>query len=147
MIRRRALLLVPAAALSAGSAAAQGQPVTSVPPEDAAAIQRTIRGQLDAFARDDAPAAYALAAPNIHAMFPNADTFLSMVRRAYPQVYRPRQSEFSTLERRNGIVVQEVELVGPDNQPVIAAYTMERDAAGTWRITGCSLLPSVRATT
>ena len=131
------------ALLLPGIAAAQD----TLSPGDAAAIERTIRGQLDAFGRDDAAGAYRYAAPNVREAFPTADGFMAMVRRSYAPVYRPRQVEFSELARRNGVVVQDVELVGPDGRPVVAAYTLERDRQGGWAITGCSLLPSVRATT
>lgn len=139
----RVLLLVLAVMLPAGAARAQA----ALGPGDGAAIERVIRGQLDAFGRNDAAGAYQYAAPNIRELFPTADGFMAMVRRGYTPVYRPRQVEFSELAVRNGTVVQEVELVGPDGRPVTAAYTLERDGHGGWLITGCTLLPSVRATT
>ena len=139
----RPLLLALALLLPAGVAGAQ----TALTPGDGAAIERVIRGQMEAFGRDDAAGAYGYAAPNIHEAFPTAEGFLDMVRRGYAPVYRPRQVEFSELAVRNGVVVQDVELVGPDGRAVTAAYTMERDGRGGWVITGCSLVPSVRATT
>ena len=36
--------------------------------------------------------------------------------------------------------MQRVELVGPDGHGATALYTMEREADGTWRISGCSLV-------
>ena len=139
----RALLLVMALLLPAGAAGAQ----VTLGPGDGVAIERVIRGQMDAFGRDDAAGAYRYAAPNVRQVFPTAEGFLDMVRRGYAPVYRPRQVEFSELAVRNGVVVQDVELVGPDGRAVTAAYTLERDGQGGWVITGCSLLPSVRATT
>ena len=125
--------------------AAWAQPVLG--PGDGAAIERTIRAQLDAFRRDDAPGAYRYAAPNVREAFPTPDGFMAMVRQSYAPVYRPRQVEFSELAARDGTVEQDVELVGPDGRPVVAAYTLERDGQGGWLITGCALLPSVRAAT
>jgi len=108
------------------------------------AIQGVITQQIDAFRRDDGPAAFAFAAPGIQSQFGTPERFLDMVRRAYPPVHRPRAVEFSELLQRDGGIVQQVELVGPDGATRLALYTMERDGAGHWRIAGCSLVPSVR---
>lgn len=70
-----------------------------------------------------------------------------MVRRAYPPVYRPRSVDSSELMVGDGTVVQQVELVGPDGASVLALYSMERDAAGQWRISGCILTKSARSGT
>lgn len=107
-------------------------------------IRDVIARQLQAFRHDDAEGAYAFAAPSIRRSFPTAAEFMDMVRRGYPPVYRPRTQEFSELARRDGEVVQEVELVGPDGRAVLAVYTMERDASGRWLISACRLIPSVR---
>ncbi len=138
--------MTPAAALLALLLAlpawAQGLP-PEVTQGDQAAIRGVIGRQLDAFKRDDAAAAYAFAAPNVREIFPTPDGFMAMVRRGYPPVYRPREAEFSELALRDGAIVQEVELVGPDGRPVLALYTMVRDGAG-WKIAACVLVPSVR---
>ena len=60
----------------------------------AASSRAIIERQFDAFARDDAEAAYALADPAIKHMFGDADHFLAMVRDRYPPVYRHRSVEF-----------------------------------------------------
>lgn len=69
------------------------------------------------------------------------------MRRAYPAVHRPRVVDFIKLRLDEGVIVQKVELVGPDGTPELALYTMERDPAGTWRIAGCVLVPSERVGT
>ncbi|WP_119419982.1 DUF4864 domain-containing protein [Desertibaculum subflavum] len=109
---------------------------------DRAAIERTIRGQIEAFGRDDAAAAFAFAAPAIREMFGTPENFLGMVRNGYAAVYRPREVEFRALVTVAEIVVQQVLVVGPDGRAQIALYTMERQADGTWRINGCSLVAS-----
>ncbi len=116
----------------------------TVPPADEAAIQLTIRRQIEAFRRDDAPAAYAFAAPGIQRDFGTPERFLDMVRRAYPTVYRPRTVEFGAIRAEDGAVIQEVELVGSSGQSERALYTMQRDAAGVWRIAACTLVRSNR---
>ena len=114
---------------------------------DRMAIQGVITRQIDAFRRDDAAAAFAFASPGIQAQFGTPDRFLDMVRHAYPAVHRPRAMEFTGLRPGEGGVVQEVELVGPDGALQLALYSMERDAAGAWRIAGCALVPSARVGT
>ncbi len=116
-------------------------PVSS---EDRASIQGVITRQLEAFRQDDAGAAFAFATPELQARFGTAERFLDMVRRAYKPVYRPRVAEFSELARQDGVLVQELELVGPQGETVLALYTMEPDGAGGWRISACVLIPSVR---
>ena len=127
----------------AGTATAQTLP-PGITPTDRTAIETTIRSQLDSFQHDDAPGAYAFAAPSIQRIFPDPETFIDMVRRGYPPIYRPRSTEFSELALRDGDLIQEVELVGPDGRPALALYTMERAPDGRWLIAGCALVPSVR---
>ncbi len=142
-MRAAAALLLWLVLAGAGAAAAQGLP-PGVTADDRAAIQSVINQQLRAFQQDDAAGAYAFAAPSIQRMFPDPGIFMDMVRRSYAPVYRPKQAEFSALAERDGALVQEVELVGPDGHAVLALYMMERGADGLWRISGCSLVPSTR---
>ena len=138
----RALLLL--CLLLAGPARAQD---AGLPQADRDAIRSVITTQLDAFRRDDAPGAYAEAAPGIKQLFPSPEIFLDMVRRGYPPVYRPRSAEFTTVTTEDGQIVQRVEIVGPDGDTHEALYTMEREPDGTWRIAGCVLTQSVRVGT
>lgn len=133
----RAMLLL---ACLLGAPAALAQPA----PADEAAIHSTITGQIDAFRHDDAERAFAFAAPSIQGMFGTAGNFLAMVQRGYPPVYRPRSADFTTLTDENGEIVQLVELIGPDGLAYTARYTMEHEADGSWRISGCQLLESRR---
>ena len=137
----RALLLC---LLLAGPVRAQDAALSQA---DRDTIRSVITSQLDAFRRDDAPGAYAEAAPGIRRLFPTPDIFLEMVRRGYPPVYRPRSAEFTSLATEDGQLVQRVEIVGPDGEAHIALYTMEREPDGTWRIAGCVLTESVRVGT
>ncbi|HEY7687223.1 MAG TPA: DUF4864 domain-containing protein [Dongiaceae bacterium] len=131
-ISRLLLLILPLLALPA---AAQ-----DVPPADAQAIHDVIQSQLDAFQRDDAATAYSYAAPSIKQMFTTPEIFMEMVKTGYQPVYRPREVEFRDLGDVNGALVQDVFLVGPDGQPVIARYSMQKQPDGSWRINGCSLM-------
>ena len=113
-------------------------------PADEAAIHTVITSQIDAFRRDDADGAFAFAAPNIQSMFGNPARFLAMVQQGYKPVYRPRSMDFTALTEEDGEIVQLVELIGPDGLAYTARYTMEQEADGSWRISGCQMLESKR---
>jgi hypothetical protein len=122
-------------------APAAGQMPADVSAADRAAIRGIIESQMAAFQRDDGAAAFAFASPSIQAMFGTPENFLAMVRSGYAAVYRPRAVTFENMIAGDvGQPVQLVRVVGPDGQPMIAAYEMTRLPDGTWRINGCVLL-------
>jgi hypothetical protein len=110
----------------------------ATPPEVRALIER----QLDAFARDDAEGAYALAAPGIKEQFPDSDTFMAMVRKSYAPVYRHRSVEFGDFTDGGDKVEQILTIVDEDNEVWTAIYKLGRQPDGAWRITGCILVKS-----
>jgi Tfp pilus assembly protein PilP len=107
--------------------------------EDREAIQQVIRKQLDAFQRDDEAEAFSYAAPAIQARFKTPAEFMRMVRSEYEAVYRPRSTRFLEAFLLNGQVMQPLEVEAPDTSIIVAFYFMERQADGTWRISGCLL--------
>jgi len=111
--------------------------------ESAAAHSRaTIERQFEAFARDDAEAAYALADPTIKQMFVDADHFLAMVRDRYAPVYRHRNVEFGDFAESGDDASLTATLVDNDNVVWTALYSLRRDANGDWLISGCVLVQS-----
>ena len=106
---------------------------------DRSAIRDVIERQIEAFRRDDGPAAFGYASPSIQGMFGSPETFMDMVRQGYRPVYRPRAVEFREIVTLQGMPTQKVHLIGPDGRPVTAFYPMSRQADGTWRIEGCYL--------
>ena len=70
--------------------------------DDVSAAQSVIRAQEQAFARDDAAAAYSHAAPEIKQLFPQAEIFLQMVQQAYPPVHRHKSFEFGEARAAGG---------------------------------------------
>ena len=110
-------------------------------PEDKAAFQTIITGQIEAFRADDGARAYAYAAPVIQRIFPNPDVFMNMVRQGYQPVYRPQSFTFgeATLSA-SGRPIQKVSVVGPDGISYEAIYTMERQPDGSWKISGCAIV-------
>lgn len=135
LVRRLTLIAV---LLLAGPALARAD--EAVAPADAAAIQQTIQGQMNAFKIDDWNAAFAFASPTIQTKFQSPQIFSQMVTQAYQPVYRPRGVEFREIEASEFGPTQEVFVVGPDGLSYLAYYTMEKQADGSWRISGCYLV-------
>jgi hypothetical protein len=104
-------------------------------------FQRIITDQISAFRADDGPTAYSFAAPVVRNIFPTPEIFMSMVKRGYPQVYRPQSFNFTeALIDPMGRPAQKMLVVGPDGKTYEALYSMEKQPDGTWRISGCTLL-------
>ncbi|MGX1105314.1 MULTISPECIES: DUF4864 domain-containing protein [Bradyrhizobium] len=108
--------------------------------DDVGAAQAVIRAQEQAFGRDDAAAAYSHAAPAIRQIFPQADIFMSMVQNQYAPVYRHRSFEFGEARSDGDRIAQRVHIVDANGEAWEALYTLERQADGSLKITGCSLL-------
>jgi hypothetical protein len=106
---------------------------------DAAAIRAVVEQQLDAFARDDARRAFALATSGIRARFGTAEAFMAMVRADYPVVYRPRRVDFDKPVVLEGEIMQPVRMIDAEGATWMALYPMQRQANGGWRINGCQL--------
>lgn len=133
--------LIAAAAMTVALAAGAGAAPDARPSDaDRDAVRAVIVAQMEAFLADDAEGAYAFAAPSIRSMFPTAEVFMRMVRRGYRPVYRARDPLFTRSRLlEEGRIVQEVSLTGPDGGGWTAVYTLERQADGDWKITGCYL--------
>jgi hypothetical protein len=108
--------------------------------DDVAAAQNVIRAQERAFSHDDAAAAYSHAAPAIKEIFPDAGIFMSMVQNSYAPVYRHRSFEFGEARSEGDWIAQRVHIIDANGEAWEALYTLERQADGSLKITGCSLL-------
>ncbi len=128
---RIAALLV-ALTLSLGSVSALA--------DDIAAAQGVIRAQEQAFVRGDADAAYSHAAPAIRQIFPAPDIFMSMVQNGYAPIYRHSRFEFGESKIEGGWIAQRVHIIDANGEAWEALYTLEQQADGSYKITGCSLL-------
>ncbi|WP_375460072.1 DUF4864 domain-containing protein [uncultured Enterovirga sp.] len=128
-----ACALALAVTLGAGSLAA-------LEDADRSAARSVIEKQIDAFRRDDAAAAFGLAAPSIQGMFPTQELFLDMVRRGYAPVYRPRSFEFGPVRESGEGIEQAVRVQDGEGVDWDAVYSLERQPDGTWRISGCRLV-------
>ena len=108
--------------------------------DDVTAAQGVIRAQEQAFARDDATAAYSYAAPAIKEIFPAPDIFMSMVQNGYAPVYRHKSFEFGESKSEGSWISQRVHIIDANGEAWEALYTLEQQADGSYKITGCSLL-------
>jgi hypothetical protein len=108
--------------------------------DDIGAAQDVIRSQEQAFAHDDAKAAYSYAAPAIRQMFPEAGIFMFMVQHSYGPVYRHKSFEFGEVRAEDGRIAQRVHIIDTDGKPWEALYTLEQQDDGSFKIIGCMLL-------
>ena len=112
-----------------------------LPPEAATQFQSIISGQLEALKADNGNVAYSFAAPVVKQIFPNVESFMSMVQRGYPPVYHNKGYEFGTLGiDALGRPVQQVKITGLDGEHYVAAYSMQQQPDGSWKISGCTLM-------
>ena len=141
MVKPTTWLVAMAWVLLISPAARAEGPEPEAAPAEQRAIHKVIQSQIEAFQRDDAEAAFALASPGIQERIGTAENFLWMVRTGYEPVYRPRHYRFLELVRADGQFVQKVIVIGPDGLAVMAVYPMVRLKDGTWRTDGCYLVP------
>ncbi len=99
------------------------------------AIREVISQQLNAINNDDGQAAFAIASPNIQTMFGSPATFMSMVERGYPQIYRSRSHRFLNIDDSSGTLQQRVLVEGETGSVIVRYEMIEID--GRWRINGC----------
>lgn len=107
---------------------------------DRRAARATIERQIEAFKKNDPATAYAQAAPQIQSMFTSPETFLAMVEQGYPPVLRPRSYSFGAVEDSgDDEIAQGLNLQDDNGVDWVALYSLQKQADGQWRITGCSL--------
>ena len=138
---RRQLLL---AALCAIVVPAQAAGVSKA---DARKVRAVIEAQLAAFAADDAKRAFSYATRDIRALFGTPERFVTMVREAYPVVYRPASVAFLQPEAIDGTVIQAVEMIDGQGRVWMAVYRLERQRDRSWRISACEIAESDAKTT
>lgn len=105
-------------------------------------IQSVIADQLDAFGKDDDTRAYDHASDMIKQLFPSKSIFMEMVRTGYPPVYRAKSWSFAEPTPLDNGYSQLVRLTDEQGRNWTALYTLERNASGEWKITGCRILKS-----
>lgn len=122
-------------ALFAGPAAGQ----LALTSEDFADMRTVIQRQLEAFRRDDAKGAFALASPAVQRAFGTPERFLDVVRTAYRPMIRPAAVSFLEPVMFGPDAVQPVQLTDRSGGVWLAYYAMQRQKDGSWRANGCHL--------
>jgi hypothetical protein len=100
----------------------------------ARATRVVIRQQLAAFRKNDYPAAYRHAAPEIQDQFP-LPLFRQMVKEGYPQIARHREASFGAPRSHGDRVEVPVTVTGEDGVAAEVVYQMRR-VDGRWRVAG-----------
>jgi Domain of unknown function (DUF4864) len=104
-------------------------------------IKTVIESQLNAFAIDDFPKALTYAAPIVKQIFQTPEQFMTMVKKGYQPVYRNSNRIFGELFQDGlGRPAMRVVLTGADGKRYEALYAMEKQADGSWKIAGCTIL-------
>lgn len=123
---------VGAVAALSGLPASAGE---SLSEREAARFKAIITAQIKAFGNDDAETAFSFASPGIQRKFGNPARFMTMVRRAYPAIYRPGSFRFAGVSFEfAGRPTQKVIIYDRSGKLWIALYAFERQADGSWRI-------------
>src|SRR5262249_42074073 len=117
---RRAFLR--AAGLAVGAALARAAIAAEIKISKAEwqAIRKVISDQLAALRAGDANRAFGYASPGIRAQFGDAATFIAMVREAYSALLLARYTEFLEGAVIDGVIVQPLRLIAPDNSVQVA---------------------------
>lgn len=137
LARLAALLALGVLALTTVSSLAQAAPLS---PADEKTVRLVVQAQLAAFAKDDADKAFSYAAPNVQQAVGTASSFLAMVQRSYPVVYRPASLAFLKPEGQDDQAVQRVQMLDASGESWLAVYSLQRQKNKSWRITGCAVL-------
>jgi hypothetical protein len=139
-MKRWAAIAFAVVALTAFAAPPPGDP--SLRPAEWKAIQQVIGDQLKALKAGDGTKAMTYSVPGIRQQFGTSERFLRMVREGYSALLDARASTFLEGAVIDGVAVQPLQLVLPDNTVLVALYQMEKQRDGRWRIAGCVIAPS-----
>ena len=117
---------------------APAAPTAKLP--DAAAWQGVITGQVEAFRRGDAVAAFGFAGAPFQKAFPDATSFmLSIAAAGYAPIFISVSHSFGEFQQVDATtVVQQVTFNGPNQDVYIAIYLLTLEPAG-WRVEGVQL--------
>ena len=70
---------------------------------------------------------------------------MSMVQNGYAPVYRHKSFEFGDSKTEGSSIAQRVHIIDANGEAWEALYTLEQQADGSYKITGCSLLKAGQA--
>lgn len=108
---------------------------------EAAAIEGTIRSQIEAMQVDDWGRAFTYASPMIQGIFRDPETFSRMVANGYPMVWRPKSYRAGALTATPGGYDQTMLFEDRQGRLFIADYHMKL-IDGEWRVNGVTIRPA-----
>ena len=117
-------------------------PDVDLPAAEWQAIQRVISAQRTALKTEDGTRAFAFASEGLRREFGTPENFMRMVHAGYQPLIDARYVEFLDGAVIDGVPVQPLRLVLPDNTVLVALYTMKKEDDGRWHIAGCAIAPS-----
>jgi Domain of unknown function (DUF4864) len=123
-------------------AAAALAPDVDLPAAEWKAIQGVIGAQRTALKKEDGAQAFAHATAGLRLQFGTPENFMRMVHAGYQPLIDARYAEFLDGAVIDGVPVQPLRLVLPDNTVLVALYTMQKEDDGRWHIAGCAIAPS-----
>lgn len=126
--------------LSGLVAPAQAEPLGDITTADAIAIHDVVQAQLEAFAKDDAVAAFELATLEKRVLIGSPDNFMRLIRELYEPIYRHKTLIYSRPEVVHGNAVQLVRVTDRQSKVWVAIFWMQQDDNLQWKIDGCHLL-------
>lgn len=126
--------------LSGLAAPAQAGPLGDITTADAIAIHDVVQAQLEAFAKDDAVAAFELATLEKRVLIGSPDNFMRLIRELYEPIYRHKMLIYSRPEVVHGNAVQLVRVTDRQSKVWVAIFWMQQDDNLQWKIDGCHLL-------
>jgi hypothetical protein len=123
-------------------AAAALPPDVDLPAAEWKSIQGVISAQRTALMKEDGSRAFAHATAGLRLHFGTPENFMRMVHAGYQPLIDARYVEFLDGAVIDGVIVQPLRLVLPDNTVLVALYTMQKEDDGRWHIAGCAIAPS-----
>ena len=129
------------------SLAAQPKGHALLQPAEWKAMQQVIGDQLSALKTGEGTKALTYSIPGIRQQFGSSERFLRMVRESYSPLLKARSSTFLEGSVVDGVTIQPLQLVMPDNTVLVALYQMEKQKDGNWRIAGCAIARSTTQST
>jgi hypothetical protein len=107
--------------------------------QDRVAIRAVVQAQLEALAADDADTAFALTTADTRSKLGDPATFLQIIKEQFQPIYHHRRAIFSMPEIMAGRILQVVRLTDGDSSVWLAAFLMQKDQDGNWKVDDCKL--------
>lgn len=124
------------------TAAPAAPPSAFTHPAGSVEARAIIQQQLDAFKRNDADSAFALASPGLKETYSNPHNFMDSVRSGETPFFKRRMTEYQDFVAAGDDAAQSVVLVDDDSSVWTVVYKLARQPDGSWLIDGVVLVKS-----